>query len=1194
VVAIKLFQTLVIDGLSQNTLTPQYKASLIAAYLSEFQSLNAANIAFGNATVFGSQRHRKLESNTFEIPVMVKTTSSKTSDIAVAMSGESFTESITGGFALMGEEVLLQEQKATGMEMLFSLRADTNSDIDDLVVNNKDFAADIVAEALLNDIIGVNAMIEVDVEMITFVVLDPTVYPTEKPTAFISGSIKLTSNPTNKPTSTIFPTMAPSEFGAVKCLNSEGFQDARGYSCSGWAGYNCLDESTWTSYTPNELLNIASNCRLACGLCDWKPDEPLVRGAGGLKVYDGISFTAEVYYDGSYHPICGLDFSDGNTGATLVCRELGFTNGIVEQYEAAYLVDAMPIGKCNPGDHLKECSGGGNAWGEFTYRGGSCAAGNTVSIEIICSSSAVCPSPFVPANAIPDVPTRDQHACVQPCPSAAYTPEEYTVMWASSSIVALCALLLNIGVRMSWVPKGGGNHISPAFKACIGGGILYGMVDTLPVLFLKHNLPCGDVSSGQESAGSSMACVISRSSDHILLAMVCFISLAMYNLFLNMGQAAQYRMHTKHNWRLGVACILVPFLLMVISYTVENDGRRVPNAGLNVARQSFQCSMRFPSMVLEWTLLVFPTIAGVAFTVCLSVATLWKMRSKYARWYRWKTHLRAVQEKVKGERRNILQIAFLVSFFMLIHVLFSVSAAASFDGWSKSSETWLDCSLEHWRSRSWDSYAFIDGQQICRKGAIESTFSPFHPDMECNSDCFYSSTEKMGGIRMFCHLEEGADFVLGKYQKGNDSQLASNSNLNSDRVESHPYIGCECSCDDIVSVSKPPALAGMVLARFARSMATAIVALFLGFSKQNRKYWSAKWEIIQACSVPKVKAQLTNWDRSFRKKISRRKPVIPAANNTVETEEPEKMPPHQSSMSRMSQSPIFRRMSPAARQKERGSRYQDDENIQSEPPKRLDFIPKTPPRKNANAAKGTREAHHRQHRRNTGDAHGRGNCFKSHARGNDMHRQKTSKKVHISGSPRKADPYRASEEKYRCERKSGALPRRNHVAREVEDTSNEMELMDLDIDLELSQEPRPRQHQPRPADGHARGNDMHRQNTSKKVHISGSPRKADPYYASEEGHRCEQKPGALPRRNYVAREVGNPSNEMELMDLDIDLELSQEPRPHQQQPRPADGRARHRPSPRIVVLPQSQENGHSPLQQPQVFRAMTSPVDLNL
>ena len=185
---VTLFQTLTISGLSQGTLTAEYKASLTAAYLIEFPSLVASNIVFGDAVVSSSRRlrGRQLENNNFKIPVKIDASSVSPSDIVTGLSSVSFADNIAEELANVGEDVTIEEQKATGMELLFSVKAERTSDIENAIVNNENFAEDIAAEAVSNNSIGADAIVEADNNRVAIVTLTPTFQPTHAPTSVTS------------------------------------------------------------------------------------------------------------------------------------------------------------------------------------------------------------------------------------------------------------------------------------------------------------------------------------------------------------------------------------------------------------------------------------------------------------------------------------------------------------------------------------------------------------------------------------------------------------------------------------------------------------------------------------------------------------------------------------------------------------------------------------------------------------------------------------------------------------------------------------------------------------------------------------------------------------------------------------------------------------------------------------------------
>ncbi len=79
------------------------------------------------------------------------------------------------------------------------------------------------------------------------------------------------------------------------------------------------------------------------------------------------AFYPEIYYEGAYHPICGIDFND--EAAAMACRDIDvlkeyirnptwhqqerFTyGGRVVKTNAILDKDAMPVGACRQGESL--------------------------------------------------------------------------------------------------------------------------------------------------------------------------------------------------------------------------------------------------------------------------------------------------------------------------------------------------------------------------------------------------------------------------------------------------------------------------------------------------------------------------------------------------------------------------------------------------------------------------------------------------------------------------------------------------------------------------------------------------------------------------------------------------------------------------------------------------------------------------
>jgi hypothetical protein len=100
----------------------------------------------------------------------------------------------------------------------------------------------------------------------------------------------------------------------------------------------------------------------------------------------------------------------------------------------------------------------------------------------------VCPFPFLP-------PTTEaligKVNCIKPCPVQAYSDGEYRDMWTVSSAPASLGFLLNIFMATTMFIGGKKAFRALPFnlKMCVADGLLYGIIDTLPVLILAEGLP---------------------------------------------------------------------------------------------------------------------------------------------------------------------------------------------------------------------------------------------------------------------------------------------------------------------------------------------------------------------------------------------------------------------------------------------------------------------------------------------------------------------------------------------------------------------------------------------------------------------------------------------------------------------------------------------------------------------------------
>jgi hypothetical protein len=221
-----------------------------------------------------------------------------------------------------------------------------------------------------------------------------------------------------------------------------------------------------------------------------------------------------------------------------------------------------------------------------------------------------CPHPYVrPVGGV----------CSDPCPSNAYSMSEWNAMWLHASIPSTVGLLLNLFLALTWCMGGVKHrkHIQFQLKVCVALAIVYGIVDTAPVLFLKFNLACE--CSTSECVGTSLACAINRSSIFILLGIMVNLCGLTYALYATLDDAGG-RPHFKRA-AVDKACLVVPVVFVVLGYAFDTDDPEAENHFLNNVRHGFNCSMRFSNMAQEWVLLWFPFLCSGTLTLlwsCLS------------------------------------------------------------------------------------------------------------------------------------------------------------------------------------------------------------------------------------------------------------------------------------------------------------------------------------------------------------------------------------------------------------------------------------------------------------------------------------------------------------------------------------------------------------------------------------------------
>jgi len=452
------------------------------------------------------------------------------------------------------------------------------------------------------------------------------------------------------------------------------------------------------------------------------------------------------------------------------------------------------------------------------------ADGTAYEVQCFVSEEAqeeefLCPHPFL--NSV----NQDTRAeCVKACPVPAYTLSEYDGMWLAATVPAAFGFFLNTFMICTWI-LGGRKHFHEqpfAVKVCVLGGIFYNLVDTLPVLALKYDLPCTNAT--EEGIGSSALCAINRLSRYILLSIMFALATLTFNLWMSIRGDLSRRNLAGLRHYLGVLSIAAPFTLCVIAYIMESEENTktgvdaVNNAVLNVSRHAFNCSMRFSNMVTEWALLWVHFLWSGIMIIVFASRSWWIIRRAELKigenQETHSAHAKARTNTSRNTRRRLLAIAVMVCLCVLINTVVTVLTSSTLEEWSVSADLWLQCTLfETKYSRDWGAYGFEEGQSVCGPQRVND----FQGSTSCVQPCTYWAFDDTVASKMVCMINDGPfDYDP--------------SNALTD------YTYCSCPCEDMVEQERPSA-AIVTLSFLVQSVVQSIVPLVLGFRETNLKIW---------------------------------------------------------------------------------------------------------------------------------------------------------------------------------------------------------------------------------------------------------------------------------------------------------------------------------------------------------------------
>jgi hypothetical protein len=204
--------------------------------------------------------------------------------------------------------------------------------------------------------------------------------------------------------------------------------------------------------------------------------------------------------------------------------------------------------------------------------------------------------------------------CVFPCPSPAFTTEQYNQQFVAYNVPGLAALILNATMLVGLVAMGKTLRKSMPFllRSSFLLGLIYGLVNTVPVAVLKHALSCNCLVSGTSELDGTELCqghnpLCTLSGLGVFLPIGILYLVAGLNIRLYLTLTSSPKLEHVSNGMMLIA-VGVPLLGFVMRFVLDFDPVDRPDrelASFVQVRDSFSCSPRFPSL---WSELVFKQV----------------------------------------------------------------------------------------------------------------------------------------------------------------------------------------------------------------------------------------------------------------------------------------------------------------------------------------------------------------------------------------------------------------------------------------------------------------------------------------------------------------------------------------------------------------------------------------------------------
>jgi hypothetical protein len=317
-------------------------------------------------------------------------------------------------------------------------------------------------------------------------------------------------------------------------------------------------------------------------------------------------------------------------------------------------------------------------------------------------NSAYCPKEFAPYSG-----PETEALCVFPCLSLLYTHEQLDSHFLAYVVTGLIGMVVNFTLvawylssfMFEWIQKRRGKKKKgwstlPTFVFnCALLGLLFGLIDTIPVALLKFDLPCSDGCIDEFCHGSGLVCKVAQSSEYLLLLVFCILLGALVELYMNviLNSPPPRMSHVKRCYSMGVFVMML--ILVFACVFADSDAlatERDEYRQFVVARDTFSCGPRYSSLIQELVFLTLPfmfvclSLVGIAIGM---IANIWKAVMRV----RDDSHISRSVKKFGKLAGKLMALSAVVFALWLVRASIAATQEPIIANFNVDTKKWVDC-----------------------------------------------------------------------------------------------------------------------------------------------------------------------------------------------------------------------------------------------------------------------------------------------------------------------------------------------------------------------------------------------------------------------------------------------------------------------------------------------------------------------